>query len=218
MALSDQTRAEAAELASRYPQPRSALLPMLHLVQSEEGYVSPAGIALCAEVLELTAAEVSAVATFYTMYKRRPVGKHHIGVCVNTMCAVLGGDALWAAVSDRLGIGHEESDEQGMFSAERIECQAACTHGPVMTVNWEFFDQIGIDEAIDIIDRLEAGESVQPTRGAVIRDFQSTERTLAGFDDGLAGQGPAADDFMLVGLRRARELGQQAPAPHRKGD
>jgi NADH-quinone oxidoreductase subunit E len=218
MALSEQTRAEAAELAARYPQARSALLPILHLVQSEEGYVTPAGIALCAEVLDLTTAEVSAVATFYTMYKRRPVGKHHIGVCVNTMCAVLGGDALWTAVSERLGIGHEESDESGTFSAERIECQAACTHGPVMTVDWEFFDQVGIEEAIAIIDRLEAGESVVPTRGAEIRDFRSTERTLAGFDDGRAGEGPAADDFMLAGLQRARELGQRAPAPRRKGN
>ena len=217
MALSEQTRAEAVSLAARYPQARSALLPMLHLVQSEEGFVSPAGIALCADVLDLTPAEVSAVATFYTMYKRRPVGKHHIGVCVNTMCAVLGGDALWAAVSDRLGIGHEESDEQGMFSAERIECQAACTHGPVMTVDWEFFDQVSIEEAVELIDRLEAGETVVPTRGATIRDFQATERTLAGFDDGLADEGPAADDLMLAGLRRAQELGQQAPRPSRRG-
>lgn len=218
MAITEQTRAEAAELAARYPQPRSALLPMLHLVQSAEGFVTPAGIELCAQVLDLTNAEVSAVATFYTMYKRRPVGKHHIGVCVNTMCAVLGGDALWEAVSQRLGIGHEESDESGTFSAERIECQAACTHGPVMTVDWEFFDQISIEEAISVIDRLEAGEPVTPTRGPQIRDFASTERTLAGLDDGLAGEGPAADDFMLVGLQRAQELGQQAPAPRRKGE
>ncbi len=217
MALDDNTRAEALQLASRYPQARSALLPMLHLVQSAEGYVSPRGIELCADVLGLTPAEVSAVATFYTMYKRRPVGRHHLGVCVNTMCAVLGGDALWAAVSDRLGIGHEESDQKGMFSAERIECQAACTHGPVMTVDWEFFDQVGIDEALDIIDRLEAGEEVVPTRGAPIRGFKASERVLAGFDDGLADAGPAADDLMLAGLRRAKELGQQAPAPNTPG-
>jgi NADH-quinone oxidoreductase subunit E len=215
MALTEKTRAEAAELASRYPQARSALLPMLHLVQSEEGYVSAAGIELCADVLGLTPAEVSAVSTFYTMYKRRPVGQHHIGVCVNTMCAVLGGDALWAAVSNRIGIGHEEARTDGTFSLERIECQAACTHGPVMTVDWEFFDQIGIEEAMDIIDRLEADEEVVPTRGATVRGFQATERTLAGFDDGLANEGPAADDLMLAGLRRAKELGQQAPSATR---
>lgn len=211
MALSEQTRIEAAELAGRYPQARSALLPMLHLVQSEEGYVSPAGIKLCAEVLDLSTAEVSAVSTFYTMYKRRPVGKHHIGVCVNTMCAVLGGDALWEAISERLGIGHEESHPNGTFSAERIECQAACTHAPVMTVDWEFFDQVTIEGAMDIIDRLERGEEVVPSRGAVIRDFEANERLLAGFDDGLANEGPAADALMQAGLTVAKERGMSAP-------
>ena len=215
--LTDQTRAECEELAARYPQARSALLPMLHLVQSEQGYVSPEGIALCADVLGLSTAEVSAVSTFYTMYKRRDAGKHHIGVCVNTMCAVLGGDALWEAVSERLGIGHEEAHPDGTWSAERIECQAACTHAPVMTVDWEFFDQMTIPQAMDVIDRLEAGEDVMPTRGAMIRSFRATERTLAGFDDGLAGEGPAADSLMLAGLERAKELGEEAPPVPGKG-
>ena len=84
MAFSDETRQRARELIERYPKPRSALLPLLHLVQSEEGYVSPAGIGFCAELLGLTKAEVGAVATFYTMYKRRPVGDYHVGVCTNT--------------------------------------------------------------------------------------------------------------------------------------
>lgn len=97
MAISETTRAELAALASRYPLPRSALLPMLHLVQSEEGFVTQAGIVACAETLALSTAEVAAVASFYTMYKRRPTGRHHIGVCTNTLCAMLGGDAVWDA-------------------------------------------------------------------------------------------------------------------------
>ncbi|MDQ1697091.1 MAG: NADH-quinone oxidoreductase subunit, partial [Frankiaceae bacterium] len=94
MQFTDETREQARELIARYPKPRSALLPLLHLVQSVEGYVSPAGIGLCAELLDLTKAEVGAVATFYTMYKRRPVGNYHVGVCTNTLCAVMGGDLL----------------------------------------------------------------------------------------------------------------------------
>ena len=86
------------EIIARYPRPRSALLPMLHLVQAEEGYVTPDGIAFCAEQLGLTKAEVAAVATFYTMYKRRPTGDYHVGVCTNTLCAVMGGDAIFAAL------------------------------------------------------------------------------------------------------------------------
>src|SRR5690348_15770973 len=105
-ALPEQARVEARQIMPRYPQARSALLPMLHLVQSYQGYVSPEGIALCAEELGITKAEVGAVATFYTMYKRKPAGTYHVGVCTNTLCAVLGGDAIMSALKDHLGIGH----------------------------------------------------------------------------------------------------------------
>jgi NADH-quinone oxidoreductase subunit E len=142
MAITQETLAELSDLAGRYPVARSALLPMLHLVQSQEGYVSPEGIAACASTLSLSTAEVAGVATFYTMYKRRPAGKHHVGVCTNTMCAILGGDAVWQAVSERAGVGHDEVSGDGLFDVERIECQAACTHAPVMTVDWEFFDRM----------------------------------------------------------------------------
>src|SRR6266542_5283978 len=113
MPLTDQTRARAREIIARYPQPRSALLPMLHLVQAEEGYVTPDGIELCAEELDLTTAEVAAVATFYSMYKRRPVGDHHVGVCTNTLCAILGGDVILASLEEHLGIGSDETTEDG---------------------------------------------------------------------------------------------------------
>jgi hypothetical protein len=97
--IDETTYAELRDLASRYPQPRSALLPMLHLVQSVDGRISPKGIEACAEVLGITTAQVSGVATFYTMYKRRPAGPHHVGVCTNTLCAVMGGDVLLETVS-----------------------------------------------------------------------------------------------------------------------
>ena len=123
MALDANVRRDAEALMNRYPVPRSALLPMLHLVQSAEGKVSADGIALCAELLDLTTAEVAAVSTFYTMYKRHNTGKHHIGVCTNTMCGLLGGDAIWNAISSDLGAGHDETTEDGMFTLEKIECQ-----------------------------------------------------------------------------------------------
>jgi NADH-quinone oxidoreductase subunit E len=184
---------------------------MLHLVQSEEGYVSPDGIAACAETLGLSTAEVAAVSTFYTMYKRRPAGKHHVGVCTNTMCAILGGDAVWDAVSARAGVGHDEVSADGLFDLERIECQAACTHAPVMTVDWEFFDRMTPDEAIAVLDRLEAGAEVRSTRGPVVRGFRAAERTISGIDDdGLADEGPNADELMLASVRAAAELGVPA--------
>jgi len=212
MAISETTREQLHELVVRYPQPRSALMPMLHLLQSLDGEVTPDGIAVCAEAAGVSAAEATAVASFYTMYKRKPVGKHHIGVCVNTMCGLLGGDAVYDAVSERLGVGHDQPTADGEFWLERIECQAACTHAPVMTVDWEFMDDVTPTTAVDVIDRLERGEVVHSTRGPVIRDFRATEHSLAFPEDGLAGEGSPVDDKMLAGLRVAQERGMTAPA------
>ena len=211
MSLSESTRVQAREIISRYPQAKSALLPMLHLVQSEEGYVSADGIALCADELSLTTAEVAAVATFYTMYHRKPAGEYHIGVCINPGCGILGGDAIWEKLSSRLGIGHDEVTPDGKISLERIECQAACTHAPVMTANWEFLDNMTPESAIDVVEKLASGKEVISTRGPKIRTFKENELTLAGFDDGLVDEGVQADEQMLAGLNRAKELGQTAP-------
>lgn len=210
MSLTETTWEEARDLAGRYPQSRSALLPMLHLVQSAEGSVTSDGIALCAEVLDLTTAEVAAVATFYTMYKRHNTGKHHVGVCTNTLCGLLGGDAIWKAVSDDLGAGHDETTEDGLFSLERIECQAACTHAPVVTIDWEFFDDQTVEGVRAALKKLKKGEAVQSTRGPVVKGINATERQLAGFDDGEV-HAAAIDEKMLAGLNAAKALGQTLP-------
>jgi NADH-quinone oxidoreductase subunit E len=210
MSLTEATWNEARDLAGRYPQARSALLPMLHLVQSAEGSVSTDGIALCADVLELATAEVAAVATFYTMYKRHKTGKHHVGVCTNTMCAVLGGDAIWNAVSTDLDTGHDETSADGMFTLERIECQAACTHAPVVTLDWEFFDDATVESTRTAIDALRAGKPVHSTRGALINGLAASERQLAGFDDDQV-HAVAMDEKMLAGLNAAKASGQTLP-------
>ena len=132
--------ADAAQIIGQYPRPRSALLPLLHLVQSEEGYVSADGIEYCAAKLGLTEADVTGVVSFYTMYKRRPVGEYHVGVCTNTVCGVLGGYQILAELHEHLGIGDDETTPDGRVSLEHLECNAACVYAPVMMVNWEFFD------------------------------------------------------------------------------
>src|SRR3569623_1385646 len=111
MEFSEVTRERARQIIARYPEgrSRSALLPMLHLVQSEEGYVSPSGVAFCADMLGLTKAQVGAVASFYTMYKRRPTGDWLVSVCTNTMCGVLGGDKIFNALKEHLDVGHDET-------------------------------------------------------------------------------------------------------------
>ena len=205
--------AECGQIIARYPQPRSALLPMLHLVQSEEGYVSPDGIALCAQVLDLTVAEVSAVSTFYTQYKRHPNGEYTVGVCTNTLCAVLGGDLIFDTLSQHLGVGHDETTPDGRVTLERVECNAACDYAPVVMVNWEFFDNQTPTSATDLVDALAAGADVVPTRGAAkVCTFKQVSRVLAGFPDGRADEGSGSGPASLQGLRIARANGWSAPA------
>src|SRR6266508_6479494 len=199
-AITEQTIAEMHELAARYPQGRSALLPMLHLVQSVEGRITPEGIEACAGVLGLTGAEVSAVATFYTMYKRRPVGDYHVGVCTNTLCAVMGGDAIFERLKDHLEVGNDETTEDGKITLEHVECNAACDYAPVMMVNWEFMDNQTPESAVQVVDDLRAGNEVHSTRGPKLCTWREAERVLAGFSDDLADDGPSAGPASLVGL------------------
>src|SRR5690606_9728847 len=212
----DATRArlevDAKEVIARYPKSRSALLPLLHLVQAEEGYVSRAGIDFCAEQLGLTAAEVTAVATFYTMYKRRPMGEYHVGVCTNTLCAVMSGDEIFAALKEHLGVGNDETTEDGKVTLEHLECNAACDYAPVVMVNWEFFDNMTPEKARQLVDDLRAGVEVQSTRGARLCTWREAERVLAGFPDGRADEGPSAGEASLAGLRVAAGRGWFAPA------
>ncbi|MCF4119375.1 NADH-quinone oxidoreductase subunit NuoE [Antribacter sp. KLBMP9083] len=209
--------ADAAAIVARYPDPRSGLLPMLHLVQSVDGYVSRDGILFCAEQLGITAAEVSAVATFYTQYKRHPNGTYTVGVCTNTLCAVMGGDAIFDELSEHLGVGHDETTEDGAITLEHIECNAACDYAPVVMVNWEFFDNQTPESATALADRLRAGEAVAPTRGAAsVCTFKQMSRVLAGFSDGRADEGTGAGDPTLIGLRIARENMWTAPSPAEK--
>ena len=207
-----QFRRDAAEVIARYPQKRSALLPLLHLVQSVDGYVTGRGIDLCAELLDLTTAEVSGVATFYTQYKRHPNGEYTVGVCTNTLCAVMGGDEIWEAVSEHLGVGHDETTDDGKITLERVECNAACDYAPVVMANWEFFDNQTPGSTVELVDRLRAGEEVAPTRGAArVCTFKEVSRVLAGFPDGRADEGVGAGAPTLLGLRVAEERGWSAP-------
>ena len=206
--------ADAAQIIARYPRPRSALLPLLHLVQSEEGYVSADGIAYCAAKFGLTEAEVTAVVSFYTMYKRRPIGDYHVGVCTNTLCAIMGGDQIFAELRDHLGVGNDETTPDGKILLEHVECNAACDYAPVVMVNWEFFDSMTPQSARQLVDDLRAGTKVSPTRGpGRLCTWREASRILAGFNDDQATEGPSAGPASLVGLKLARERGWTAPSP-----
>ncbi len=188
---------------------------MLHLVQSVEGEVSADGINACAEVLGISPAEATGVATFYTMYKRSPVGRHHIGVCTNTLCGLLGGDAVYDAVNERLGgVGHNAATDDGEFWLERIECQAACTHAPVMTVDWEYIDDI--TPAARSRHRRPARRAARRSaRRAVRRSGTSGPASTRWPSPTTAWprEGTPVDAKMLVGLNVAKERGMTRPDP-----
>jgi NADH-quinone oxidoreductase subunit E len=203
---------DAKEIIAKYPKPRSALLPLLHLVQSVEGYISEAGIQFCADALGITPAQVTGVVTFYTQYKQHPVGDYHVGVCINSLCAIMGGDQIWRELSEYVGVGHDEATEDGRVSLERIECNAACDFAPVMMVNWEFFDNQTPDSAKQLVDDLRDGKEVRPTRGPKkLCTFKDASRVLAGLPDDLAGEGPSAAGPSLEGLKVAKANGWKAP-------
>ncbi len=193
-------------IIKRYPRSRSAIMPLLHYVQSLAGFVTNEGIEEIAKLLELETAEVTAVATFYTQYKRRPVGEYHVGVCTNTLCAVMGGDAIFAALKDHLGVENDGVTADGKVSLEHFECNAACDYAPVVMANWEFYDNQNVESAKDLVDSMRKGTPKPPTRGPnSLVTWKEASAVLAGLNDGKANEGLQAGEPTLLGLKLSKE-------------
>jgi NADH-quinone oxidoreductase subunit E len=209
--LSDQSLARAEELIARYPQRRSALLPILFLLQAEDGYVSPAGVAQVAALLGLTKAEVGAVATFYTMFRRRPVGKYLVSVCKTLSCQLRGARDISAALTERLDVPLGGTDQSGMVTVEEVECLAACDGAPVVQVNTENYERLTTEEALRLVETLLRDEVPPPTFAA---DGSVTELSTAALHWRLAGLGdPPAE----VGREAAAAASDGQPAARRVG-
>jgi NADH-quinone oxidoreductase subunit E len=173
---------EARRVCARYPEgrERSAILPLLYLAQSVEGHVSREGLREVAEVLGLQTAEVEAVATFYTMLRLRPSGRHVLSICTNLSCAVLGGRALLARAREVLGPGSENVTPDGAISLHEEECLGACDAAPVVQIDFANHDRVGEERLLELIEALRRGEVPQPARGRAPADFREASRTLAG--------------------------------------
>ena len=209
MPLTDADNSVMDSIINRYPRSRSAIMPLLHFAQSKDGYVTPESIEVIAAKLNLETAEVSAVATFYTQYKRKAVGEYHVGVCTNTLCAVMGGDAIFAALKDHLGIENDEVTADGKVSVEHIECNAACDYAPVVMANWEFYDNQTVQSAKDLVDAMRQGNPPAPTRGPnKLPTWKENSAVLAGLSDGRANEGVQAGEPTLLGLKIAKEGGK----------
>lgn len=207
MPISEATRRDAERLVRRYPVARSALLPVLHLVQSEEGYVSDDGIAFCAELLGLTKAEVGAVSTFYTMYKRERFGDWLLSVCTNPTCKVAGGQDIYDAY---VRACDGTVDVEAGVMVEHVECLGICDAAPVVQINYEMYGPLGPEQAMDLLERAKAGDPPPSDwSGAVPPTFREVERELSGIEDGL--------DEELTEAARLQTLYEVPPA-HRTGE
>jgi len=185
--FSTELREKAEQLVERYPVSRSALLPLLHLVQAQDGHLSEDGVAECAELLGLTKAEVMAVATFYTMYKREPMGRHLISVCTNFSCKVRGAQDVFDHLVDALGVGHNGTTEDGMFTLEHAECLGNCEGAPVVSVDYYNYECMTPSGAGQLLDRVASGDVPLPTRGLRSPGIRMVSHRLAGL-------GPHPDD------------------------
>lgn len=179
--LTGETRTVADRLVAKYPDARSALLPLLYLVQSEVGWVPGQGMREVAEILGLKTAEVEAVATFYTMVKLHPCGRYVLSICTNPSCALLGGRRLLERARELLGPASEHGlTDDGLLTLEEEECMAACDRAPVAAVNYVYFDRVSEDDLERMIAGIRAGDVPEAARGGVPGDLREVSRTLAG--------------------------------------
>jgi len=184
--LSEELRARADELVARYPLRRSALLPLLYLVQAEQGHVSREGMQEVADILDLTTAEVEAVATFYTMFKKAPAGRWLVSVCTNVSCALAGGRELYDRAVEELGEGSREVTPDGLFTVEEVECLGACDQAPVVQVNYCSYARVDPERLRALIAGLREGEVPEPVAGPKPAEHEATSRILAGLGDDRA--------------------------------
>lgn len=173
--LSAENTIQAREIIGRYPLPKSALVPLLHLAQEQDGWVTEDAMVHIAELVGVTPAEVIGTCSFYEMFKREPVGEYLINVCTNISCMLLGGEELLHHLEARLGIRPGSTTPDGRFTLEDVECIAACTEAPCLTVNYRYFHQISHDEADQLLEDLEAGRRAHeiPKHGVLSRTRQS---------------------------------------------
>ncbi|MHB8940429.1 MAG: NADH-quinone oxidoreductase subunit NuoE [Desulfobacteria bacterium] len=154
VAFSETGRAEFERLLTRYPDRKAAILPALHLAQKEFGYISDEAIVYLAGLVGASPAEIEGVASFYTMYDRKPVGKYHVQICRNISCSLLGAEHLIEHVSRKLGVRPGETTPDGKFTLEKVECLGSCGTAPVMQVNDEYHENLTVESIDRILDKL----------------------------------------------------------------
>ena len=158
----------AVEIIGRYPRPKSALIPLLHLAQEQDGYVTQDAMVHIGELVGITPAEVLGTCTFYEMFKLEPVGRYLVNICTNISCMLLGGDELLHHAEQTLGVKAGCTTPDGLFTLEEVECIAACTEAPALQVNYRYHHKVSEPDFDLLIDDLRAGRrSDIPTHGTL---------------------------------------------------
>jgi NADH-quinone oxidoreductase subunit E len=184
--LSDGARRTAEAIIARYPagRERSAVLPLLYLMQSVEGRLTRDGLREVGELLGITTAEVEAVASFYTMLRLRPTGTHVVSVCTNLSCALRGANEVFEAAHDAAGVEQgEDTSPDGEFTVHEEECLGACDAAPVVQVDFANHDRVTPERVVELVEALRAGEVPTPSRGRAPKDFREASRILAGAEE-----------------------------------
>lgn len=145
---------EVQKYVSKYPEKRSALMPVMWMAQKKWGWISPEVMKYLSELLEIPLSNVEGVASFYTMYFKKPMGKYHIQVCTNVSCMLRKGDQIYKHVSEQLGIGNLETTEDGVFSLEEVECMGACGGAPMIAINEDYYENIDMTKVDELINNL----------------------------------------------------------------
>lgn len=152
-----ENEALAKEIIARYPRAKSALIPLCHLAQEQDGYLTDDAMVHIGELVGCSSAEVLGTASFYEMFKLHPVGKYCVNICTNISCLVMGGEELLEHAEETLGVRAGGTTPDGMFTLEDVECIAACTEAPALQVNYRYFHRITPEEFDRLIDELRAG-------------------------------------------------------------
>lgn len=190
--FTEEHRRVAEQIVAKYPNSRSATLPLLFLVQSIEGYVTEDGMREVADILGLTSAQVLASASFYTMLKKRPQGDYVVSICRNISCTHLGARKVIARAEESLGISAGETTADGRFSLEAAECLGTCDGAPSMQINYEDFYKVTPDEVVELIEKLARGERVTSVRDEPIKTHKeiARETAMAGVRPDRVASGP----------------------------
>jgi NADH-quinone oxidoreductase subunit E len=180
--FTSENTAVADDIIARYPRRRSAMIPLLHLAQEQDGYLTEEAMKHIAELVDVTPAEVLGTASFYEMFKREPVGDYVITVCTNISCMLVGGEELLHHLEHRLGVKAGSTTPDGKFTLEDVECIAACSEAPCMQVNYRYFHRVQLDDVDDLLDDLRAGKLAHevPRHGTLSRVRQRLPENRAG--------------------------------------